>query len=97
MSNQGSFITEYMYCNKCFEAVKPILLGNEKYICSRVLPGWDGDDHLLPIIAGKIGGLYHLEELHIFESGTIPEMEKVICHKITIAVIAEGQEPEEPT
>lgn len=58
MSERGSFITEYIYCDKCFEACKQILLGNTKWLNSLQI-------HELPIIAGKIGGLYCGEEFFV--------------------------------
>jgi len=88
MSERGSFVTEYVYCAKCFEAIKPILLDNEKFLCSRVIPSWEeGQD--FPIIAGKIGGLYLEEELHTFEFGLNEKISKVICCPVRIAVLAE--------
>lgn len=89
MSERGSFVTEYIYCDKCFAACKAVLLGREKYLCSTVVPAWSEHETELPIIAGKIGGLYGGEELHTFEFWLIPELGKVICHPVRLAVIAE--------
>ncbi|KKQ03952.1 MAG: hypothetical protein US15_C0073G0007 [Candidatus Moranbacteria bacterium GW2011_GWF1_36_4] len=91
MSERGSFVTEYVYCAKCFEAIKPILLDDEKFLCSRILPSWE-PGQLLPIIAGKIGGLYLGEELHTFDFELNEKISKVICHPIRIAVLAETGE-----
>jgi len=88
MSERGSFVTEYFYCDKCFQKAKDILLGNEKYLCSRVIDSWTKGE-TLPIIAGKIGGSYPGEELHIFELGLTEKLSKAICHPIRIAVLAE--------
>lgn len=92
MSEQGSFITEYIHCPQCFESVKPILLARRKHLCSEVILSWTEEGEELPIIAGKIGGMYPQEEIHDFENGIILELEKVICHPMRIAVLAEEGE-----
>lgn len=93
MSERGSFITEYIYCPKCLEVAKKHLLGNGKFLCSIVMPGW-GDTDTLPIIGGKIGGLGAGDEKLDMQLEFIPAIEKEICHKITIAVIPDDGEPE---
>ncbi|HQR21882.1 MAG TPA: hypothetical protein PKV98_13495 [Burkholderiaceae bacterium] len=93
MSERGSFCTEYIYCPVCLSAAKFVLLGREKYLCSTVLPSWDGEGKYLPIIAGKIGGLHGGEEIDSFTGEFIPQLEGLICHPLRIAVLAEsGQE-----
>lgn len=92
MSERGSFVTEYVYCGKCFEACRSVLLGREKYLCSTTIPSWSPHEGRLPIIAGKIGGLYGGEELHSFEFHLIPELEKFLCHTVRIAVLADEGE-----
>jgi len=92
MSERGAFVTEYIYCDKCFNAVKSVLLSSEKYLMSIEIPHWNGVDKPLPIIAGKIGGLYSGEELDTFRYKIIPKIELTICHEIRIAVIAEQDE-----
>ena len=90
MSERGSFVTEYVYCDECFEAAKKVLLGKHKYLCSQVIETYD--PLLLKnlnIIAGKIGGSYPSEEIDTFEFEFIPELEKTICHPLRIAVLAE--------
>jgi hypothetical protein len=90
MSERGSFITEYIYCDKCFDVVKKVLLSRDKFLCSTVIPSWC-EQHL-PIVAGKIGGLYAGEELVDMEMKFIPAMEENICHDVRIAVLAESGE-----
>ena len=90
MSERGSFVTEYIYCDKCFDAVKKVLCGKDKFLCSTIIPSWC--DQRLPIIAGKIGGAYTGEELVDMEMKYIPAIEKTICHNIRIAVLAESGE-----
>lgn len=92
MSDRGSFVTEYIYCDKCFDAVRKVLIGNEKYLQSVEIPHWDKGRTPLPIIAGKIGGLYSREELDTFRDRFIPAIEKLICHEVRIAVLAEDGE-----
>ncbi len=92
MSERGSFITEYVYCDKCFRVVKKYLLMNNKYLCSTIIPSWE-EGKVLPIVAGKIGGSYSGEELNVFVYRIQPCLEKEICHKLRIVVLAEnGQE-----
>ena len=93
MSERGSFVTDYMYCDQCFEAAKGVLLSRHKYLCSVVIPHWDtGADkpREFPIIAGKVGGLYRGEELDTFEQELVPKLESVLCHSLRIAVLAES-------
>lgn len=94
MSERGSFVTEYIYCDKCLESAKKILLDNRKHFRSIVIPGWAFmvDKHELPIIAGKVGGLYRGEELDAFDLYLRPHLSKVICHPLRIAVLAESGE-----
>ncbi len=91
MSERGSFVTEYIYCEKCFEIAKKYLLDNRKHLCSIVIPSWEKGKELT-IIAGKIGGGYPGHELIIFTYEIIPKLEKEICHKLRIAVIGESGE-----
>ena len=83
MSERGSFVTEYIYCEDCFEAVKKVILEHFK---PELL--WLSK---LPIIAGWIGGSYSGQELSDFGYGIKPEIEKVICHDVRIAVHSEGE------
>jgi len=89
VSERGSFCTEYIYCAKCFEAAKSVLLKREKYICSTMIPTWEQSGGDLPIIAGKVGGVYAGEELVTFDQTYTEALAKVICHPMRIAVIAE--------
>jgi hypothetical protein len=91
MSERGSFCTQYVYCDKCFEAAKSVLLGQEKYLCSLVIPSWEGGDKHLPIIAGKLGGLHAGEEIESMEK-LAAELARRICHPLKIAVLADHGE-----
>lgn len=92
MSDRGSFITEYIYCDDCFRAAKSVLIGNGKHLHSTTIPHWAFDGKENPIIAGRIGGLFAGEELQTMECELIPKLERLICHKIRIAVLAEEGE-----
>lgn len=99
MSERGSFVTEYIYCDKCFEEAKKVLLGDTKTICSQTIASWDDAAPTdwdasteLPIIAGKIGGGYRGEEFVFFENVLIPVLEKRICHTLRVAILAESGE-----
>ena len=97
MSERGSFVTEYIYCLKCFESLEKILLDKQKYLCSVAIPTWvenlnlvnQGNRDVLPIIAGKIGGLWPGEELFTFDYCLRDAIENVICHEVKIAVLAD--------
>jgi len=90
MSERGSFVTEYIYCKKCFEAAKEVLLGKGKYLYSTAIQHSDGSEY--PIIAGKVGGTSGGEEILIFELDYLPRLEATICHPMRIAVLAESGE-----
>lgn len=86
MSERGSFVTEFIYCESCYQAMEHMLTSRQdKYLtCKRV--------DKFPILAGKIGGLYFGEELDsmrnlIFEylpSGTL-------CCSIRLVVIPDNE------
>lgn len=94
MSERGSFVTEYIYCPDCFEGAKKILLDRNKFLCSITIPSWESKDKELPIIAGKIGGLYKNEEFHTFENELNPQLEKELCHSLRIVVLSDSAEEE---
>ena len=84
-------MTEYIYCSKCADAVEAALTAERnKYLCAQRLKGWNEDSKLLPIIAGKVGGLYMNEEKHVFELELNDELKSVICHPLTVVVLPEG-------
>jgi len=88
MSNRGSFVTEYIYCDQCFESAKAVLLKRDKGLCSVIVPHWSSDLFETPIIAGKIGSMH--SEADEMEQEICPELAKVICHTMRIAVLGEG-------
>lgn len=97
MSQRGSFVTEYIYCDKCFQAAKGVLLARDKGLCSVVVPHWNQEREgpEMPIIAGKLG--HNWSEAHAIEHEIGPELAKVICHPIRIAVLREIGPNDYPT
>lgn len=89
MSERGSFVTEYIYCQKCLEAAKLALLGKEKYLCSQQIRTWEEVGDYLPIIAGKLGGLHAGEEVKILRNALLTAKQKP-CHDTRIAVICDS-------
>ena len=89
MSERGSFVTEYVYCDKCFEACKKVLCTTEKFLHCVVLPSWE-KRKTLPIIAGKIGGLHQGHELEIMQFELKPKLDRLLCHPVRIAVLADS-------
>lgn len=97
MSERGSFVTSYIYCNKCLNACESVLLGDNKFLKGIKIPMWTGcnQNEYLPIIAGKIGGSYAGEELHYFENELIPMIQGLMCDKceLKISVIPDNANP----
>lgn len=94
MSQRGSFVTEYIdCCSDCLNAAKEVLIDNHKYLSSIQLPSWANGETHLPVIAGKLGGMYPGEEIDNFCRDLAPLLAAKIRHPIRIAVLAEiGQE-----
>lgn len=92
MSERGSFCTEYIYCQECFNALQVVLASSrDKFLCASAIPAWsDSVRPLLPIIAGKIGGLYSGEELHEFDIQLRESIESALCHPLRIAVLSDS-------
>ena len=38
MSERGSFVTEWMYCDRCFQCVKEVLGQSEKHLTGIAIP-----------------------------------------------------------
>lgn len=89
MSQRGSFVTEYIYCPHCAAAVERVLCEEQakRFVAYRI-PSWQPGERL-PIIAGKVGGSYPGEEFMTFESEVVPALELVVCHPLSLAVIAD--------
>ena len=89
MSDRGSFVTEYIYCDRCLELAKTALLHNDKGVCSRQIPSWAGRNEMMPIIAGRLGSNSATEMLLEFEEMT-EELHDQLCHPLRVAVMTEG-------
>lgn len=86
MSERASFVTEYVYCQKCFHSLKWSLVGHEKYFCSIPIPSWEINGIELPIIAGKVGGLGP-GDAFITLLSILEEIET--CHEVRIAFLGD--------
>jgi hypothetical protein len=84
MSDRGSFCTQYVYCDKCFDELCKHLIDNQKYLCSTIIPPW-GDDNEVPIIAGKIGGLGAGDIDLFFEFVLADKLKNKLCCDISIS------------
>ena len=91
MSERGSFCTEYIYCGKCLDAVKSVLMAEppNKSLAAFLAPSWEAG-HTLPIISGKIGGTAPGDEIAFFEHEYGPAIAAKICHRVVIAILAEN-------
>jgi hypothetical protein len=92
MSERGSFITEYIYCSKCFQKMKEALCHRDKFLCAEPIKHWNEDFDHLNIIGGKIGdsspgGEVFTIAYHLFNKANAP------CHNARIAVIPDAGNP----
>lgn len=102
MSERGSLITEYIYCMNCYKAIKKVLddsplteyranfAYNKMVVVTDYCAQFD-DDGELPILAYKISESFSGGELVRFSSEVAPEIGKVICHPVRVAVMAEDR------
>lgn len=90
MSERGSYVTEYVYCPECFKGLESVLCGTpDKGLTATRVTSWH-PDKTLPIIAGKVGGLWAREEIHIFDIELRELIEEAICHPLRIAVLPDS-------
>lgn len=87
MSERGSFVTDYIYCPECLKAMESVLVRSGKYLTGRRIESWQVGE-FLPIIAGKIGGMYGGEEIvemtyELFTPDNAP------CHPVRMAVLSD--------
>ncbi len=87
MSERGSFITEFIYCHACLDAVRAALLSAKEFVYQHQLCI---EGHLLPIVAGRIRGAYSGQELVDFEFVCMPELEQRLCHPVRFAVFSDA-------
>src|SRR6186713_2299273 len=85
MSERGSFVSEYIYCKKCFSAVFDVLKNDKSgHIDSPMRVG------SFPIVAGKLSGMAHADALYNFNDFVLPKISDAICHDVKIALFPEG-------
>lgn len=89
MSERGSFVTQFIYCDKCFDECRKVFVKNDKYLKGVVIPSWQ-EGQTLPIIAGKIGGLGPGEELIEMQYTIKPKLDETLCHKIRISIMPDN-------
>lgn len=89
MSFRGSFVTEYIYCKRCFLCARYILV-DKYYAASAILPG--RDNKLLPIIVGNIRDSSDGDEVSSFEEEYVLRLSEIICHQLRISLLAENSE-----
>lgn len=90
MSERGSWITEYIYCEETVAALKEYF---EAQVCPRkkyFTVTTNKDVFGNSILAGRIGGLYMGEEIDCFENEMVPDIEKIIKAPVRICVLAEA-------
>ena len=81
MSERGSFATEYIYCENCFEVVKSILNDSPNVECRQI-----GE---YPILAGKVSGMYVGEEVVLFED-IANLLSEAVCHSVRLCVFPDS-------
>ena len=86
MSERGSYCTEFIYCNTCFEAFKKVLVNNDKYLRGITIPTWGYGKEEYPIIAGEIGSLIPGNEPNEFKK-LISDIQENMCDSCSIRVV----------
>jgi hypothetical protein len=96
MSERGTWLTEFIYCDRCTEAFFRFLeeTGCMPMNASGTYPSeskyWSYvrlGDHAF---AGRISGLHAGEELQLWEYDLLPKLEERLCHPLRIAVLADS-------
>jgi len=86
MSERGSFVTQYMYCPKCLEKLKKILINNHKYLEGIQIEG-------MPIIAGTFGSVGPGSDVAMFKYELFNK-ENAPCCPVKIALIPDSMKAE---
>ena len=96
MSDRGSFVTEFIYCERCLDHAKRILIQEKRhsknYYATQLHYGQFFYKTPIPIIAGKVTGLYAGEEIDVVAGEFADMLRAVICCTLRIAVLAESGE-----
>lgn len=96
MSERSSFVTDYIDCPRCLKLAKQALALDEKHLRGIQIESWvidlgSGRREMLPIIAGKVGGMGKGDSALIVEE----ELEDVVrgldpfCHDVRVAVVGD--------
>jgi hypothetical protein len=85
MSERGTFMTDFIYCQQCLESAKQVLGKVLADPCLTVITKGK-----LSALYGTVSGLYAGEEIDVIEDEVIPELEKVLCHPLRFVVLAES-------
>lgn len=85
MPQRGTFVTDYIYCGRCRDAVAEVLQvdSDSGWFYGRALD----PDH---IIAGLIKGDSPGDEVAMMKSRHAPVLAAAICHPLRLAVLGEN-------
>lgn len=86
MSERGSFVTQYMYCDKCWARLEKVLCKGHKYLDGKSL-----NDNT--IIAGRLGSCGPGSDIVMFKYELFNK-ENAPCHPIKIALIPDSMDAE---
>ena len=86
MSERGSFVTQYMYCDKCWGRLEKVLCTGHKY-----LDGKSINDNT--IIAGRLGSCGPGSDIVMFKYELFNK-ENAPCHPIKVALIPDSMNAE---
>ena len=86
MSERGSFVTQFMYCDKCRKKLEKVLCTGHKY-----LDGKGINDNT--IMAGRLGGLGPADDTVMFKYELFNE-KNAPCHPVKIALIPDSMDAE---
>jgi hypothetical protein len=92
MSERGTWITEFIYCDKCIEKFREFLNETECAEDGGESKYWSFGRVGQHAFAGRISGLFSGEELQLFEFHLIPKLKEMLCHPLRIAVLADHGE-----
>lgn len=85
MSERGSFITQYVYCGKCWRALLAALPSPTKWLAARPIVGYNNNEEI-EILAGKIGGTSTEDILYELEAYLAGIASKLCCPLEVVAV-----------
>jgi hypothetical protein len=89
MSERGTFVTQYIYCPNCLEAVRNCFRKHEagKWFHAIQI---NMDLYPYPIFAGRISESWPGGEVFEFETEILPALEACICHPVRVVVMPEN-------